>query len=95
MSSYSYKVTRETTGPRGGSYTTSSYSSPTTYSPGRSYHSSYMTPSRTSRYVPPPRTTTYTSYVPSSSLPRSGDTSERVVKRVERVVETTSTAPRY
>ena len=33
MSSYSYKVTRETTGPRGGSYSTTSYSSPTAYSP--------------------------------------------------------------
>ena len=33
MSSYSYKVTRETSGPRGGSYSTSSYSSPTAYSP--------------------------------------------------------------
>ncbi|KAF0300456.1 hypothetical protein FJT64_027012 [Amphibalanus amphitrite] len=161
MSSYSYKVTRETSGPRGGSYSTSSYSSPTAYSPplnkhydwlcdydpvhvyylthtdmgshmvldeldmiraqnfldpeywpyywpyfapeqllqGRSYHSSYMSPSvRTSRYVPPPRTYTYTTYDSSprtTYAPRS-DIGEHVVKRVERVVESTTTnVPRY
>ncbi|KAF0287562.1 hypothetical protein FJT64_014027 [Amphibalanus amphitrite] len=160
MSSYSYKVTRETSGPRGGSYSTSSYSSPTAYSPplnkhydwlcdydpvhvyylthtdmgshmvldeldmiraqnfldpeywpyywpyfapeqllqGRSYHSSYMSPSvRTSRYVPPPRTYTYTTYDSSprtTYAPRS-DIGEHVVKRVERVVESTTTNARH
>ncbi|XP_037072351.1 uncharacterized protein LOC119093496 [Pollicipes pollicipes] len=37
MSSYSYKVTRETISPRGGGYTTTSYSTPTAYSPAGSY----------------------------------------------------------
>jgi len=97
MSSYSYKVVRETSTPRG-SYSTT-YSTPSYASPSRSYHSTYMTPSRTTRYVVPPRTTSYTSYAPPSYSyspssisyysPR-GD-SERVVKRVEERVYQTST----
>ncbi|XP_037071864.1 uncharacterized protein LOC119093082 isoform X2 [Pollicipes pollicipes] len=68
---------------------------PLPWEEARSYHSSYMTPSRTSRYVPPPRiTTTYSSEL-HPRYPRSSDVNERVVKRVERVVETSSSTPRF
>lgn len=93
--SSSYRMNRE---PGGITYYTSSYVVPTYFTPSRSYtytvptrSYSYTLPGRTSYYTLPARTTYY-SYGPSTMPTSAGD---RVVRRVERVVERRTPVRRY